>query len=103
MTDRAPEFESRLPPPERQLAEALAWLAAAAPRDALPAPAIYAIMAHQRTVHTDPSILISAAVRYLATRKNREDDRLNRYWHIADQVSAQARARYQGTEEGDLR
>jgi hypothetical protein len=95
--------ESWLPSPGRQLAEALAWLAAAAPRGALPASMIYAIVAHQRSVQTDPSILITATVRYLATRKNRDDDRLNRYWHIVDQVSAQARARYQGVEEKDLR
>jgi hypothetical protein len=97
------EMEPGLPTPSRQLADALAWLAASGARGALPASMIYAIMAHQRNTETDPSILITAAVRYLSSRQAREDDRLNRYWHIADQVSAQARARYQGTEEKDLR
>lgn len=96
-------LEERLPGPETQLAQALAWLAAAGPRGAISAPMIHAIQEHHRALKTDPSVLVAAAVRYLTTRRGRPDDRLNRYWHIVDDVSAQTRARYQGVEPNTLK
>lgn len=99
----SPDLIELLPGPREQLTRGLAWLAAAAPKDALPAGMIRSIQQHQVATGADPSILLATAVTYLATRRSREDDRLNRYWAIADQVSAQARARYQGIEAKDLR
>lgn len=93
---------SRIPPDaETQLAAALAWIAESS-RGRLSRALIRSIMKHQRDRRTEPGILIAAAIQYLLTGSDREEDQLNRYWHIADQVSARERARYLNIEEDKL-
>lgn len=97
-----PAHRSRIPPDaETQLAAALAWIAVAS-RGRLSQPLIDSAMSHHRTRRTEPGILIAAAIQYLLTGADREDDRVNRFWHIADQISARERARYLNIREEDL-
>jgi len=86
---------------EQQLSAALSWVAVAS-GGRLTQRVIDAAMRHHRATRCEPAILIAAAVQYLVTGSDREDDHLNRYWHIADQTSARERARYLNTEESEL-
>ena len=47
-------------------------------------------------------VLVAAAVQYLVSDSDREPDHLNRFWAIANLVSARERARYLNMEEDDL-
>lgn len=92
----------RIPPtPGTQLSTGLHWLALSS-RGRLTKDVIAAAIRHQRERNTDPSVLIAAAVQYLVADCDKADDRVNRYWHIADQVSARARARYLNLDESEL-
>lgn len=92
----------RIPPtPGTQLSTGLHWLALSS-RGRLSNDVIAAAIRHQHERDTDPSVLIAAAVQYLVSGCDSAEDRVNRYWHIADQVSARARARYLNIEEGEL-
>jgi hypothetical protein len=46
--------------------------------------------------------LLAAAIQYLVAGADRSEDRINRYWHIADQVSARERCRYLEMNEKEL-
>ena len=84
-----------------QLSAALNWIDVAS-RGRIGPDLIALVMLHQRERSAEPAILIAAAVQYLISNSDREDDRINRYWHIADQISARERARYMNMDEGDL-
>lgn len=89
------------PTAQMQLSAGLNWVDVAS-RNRLGPDLIAAIMRHHRDRRTEPAVLIAAAVQYLVSGSDREDDRINRYWHIADQVSARERARYLNMEEVEL-
>lgn len=98
----APAHRYRIPDEsESQLAAALAWIALAS-QGRLGQDVIDSAMRHHRSRRTEPGILIAAAVQYLLSGSDREPDCINRYWHIADQVSARERARYLNLEEKEL-
>lgn len=63
---------------------------------------IEAAMRHRRELDTPPGVLIAAAIQYLVSDSDREPDRLNRYWTIANLVSARECARYLNLEESEL-
>jgi hypothetical protein len=84
-----------------QLSVALNWLDLAS-GGRLSREVIDAAMRHRRELDTPPGVLIAAAVQYLVLDCDREPDRLNRYWTLANQVSARERARYLNLEESEL-
>ena len=89
------------PTAQMQLSAALAWIAVAS-GGRLTSVLIESIIRHHRSVRTEPGVLIAAAIQYLISGSDREADWLNRYWHIADQVSARERSRYLNTSEKEL-
>lgn len=86
---------------ELQLSEGLNWLAVAS-KKRLSAQVVTAIMDHHRERGTEPGILLAAAVAFLVAGADRQTNPLNRYWHIADQISARERARYLNVDEKEL-
>lgn len=98
----APARGVRIPAvPADQLSAALNWLSLAS-KGRVTRELIAAVMLHHRRTACDPAILIATTVQYLISSSDREDDWLNRFWHLADQVSARGRARYLNLDEGDL-
>lgn len=87
--------------PADQLSAALNWIDVAS-RGRLGKDIIASAMRHRRAVDTEPGILIAAAIQFLICRADEQDDRLNRYWTLANQVSARERARYLNLEESEL-
>jgi hypothetical protein len=97
-----PAHLSRIPSSAAaQLSTGLNWLKVVS-GGRLDKQMIQAIMVHQRQRKTEPAILLAAAVQFLAIGADHEPDQLNRYWHIADQISARERARYMNLNESDL-
>lgn len=97
-----PAAQLRIPSSaEIQLSTALNWLARAT-RGRLSERVIASAMAHHRETRCEPAVLVGAAVQFLAMNCDREPDELNRYWHLADQISARERSRYLNTDEKDL-
>lgn len=90
-----------MPDPAVQLSAALAWLALAS-KGRVDGTLTRAVVEHHRRTRCDPAVLVAACVQYLIAGADREPDALNRYWHIADQVSARTRARYLNIEQDDL-
>jgi hypothetical protein len=107
VTRKAPAAPSpahllQIPPtPAAQLSTGLSWLAVVT-RGRLSDRVIESALAHQRQVRTEPAVLVAAAVQFLVEGADSEPDQLNRFWHIADQISARERCRYLGLEEKDL-
>lgn len=100
--ETAPAHRLRIPSTaEIQLSTGLAWVAEAS-RGRLSDQIVESALQHYRVLRTEPGILIAAAVQYLVSGSDREDDPLNRYWHIVNQVSARERARYLNLEEKEL-
>jgi len=89
------------PTAQDQLSASLNWIDVAA-RGRLGREVIESAMSHQREVDCPPGILIAAAVQYLISDSDREPDFLNRFWTIANLVSARERARYLNMEEDAL-
>lgn len=84
-----------------QLSTALNWLAVVS-KGRLGDAVIQSIMAHHRITGSDPAVMIASAVQFLAMGADHQPDQLNRFWHIADQVSARERARYMNVKESEL-
>lgn len=100
--DRPVAHRIQIPPTaQMQLSAGLNWLDVVS-RGRLGEDLIAAVCYHRRDRHTEPAVLIAAAVQYLVSGSDREGDRVNRYWHIADQISARERARYLNVGESEL-
>lgn len=84
-----------------QLATALNWVDVAS-GGRLGNQIVQAAIRHHRSRHTEPGILIAAAIQYLVSDSDRKPDRVNRFWHLVDQVSARERSRYLNMEESEL-
>ena len=101
-TAAPPAHQFRIPTTaELQLSEGLNWLRATSKRR-LSAEIVNSAMDHYRERGTEPAILLAAAVAFLVAGADKQPGQLNRYWHIADQVSARERARYLNTDEKEL-
>lgn len=97
----SPARHLRLPGAATELSADLAWLALVT-RGRIDRTLTRSIMEHHRRTRCEPAILVAAAIQYLIHNADREPDSLNRYWHLADQVSARTRSRYLYIEEQDL-
>ena len=97
----APARHLRLPTAPAELSADLAWLALAS-KGRVTNTLIRSIMEHQRRTRCEPAILVAAVIQYLILGADREPDNINRYWHLADQVSARTRSRYLYIEESEL-
>lgn len=97
----SPARHLRLPTAAAELSADLAWLSLVT-RGRVTRQLIDSIMEHHRKTRCEPAILIAAAIQYLIVGADREPDNINRYWHLADQVSARTRTRYLYIEESEL-
>ena len=84
-----------------ELSADLAWLALAS-KGRVTKALTASIMEHQRRTQCVPAVLIAAVVQYLILKADGEQDNINRYWHLVDQVSARTRARYLYIPESEL-
>lgn len=83
------------------LSASLAWVNRAS-RGRFSDRMIAAVFKHYRAVGTDPAILTTAAVSWLAMGCDKKPDPLNQYWHLVDQVSARVRSTYLRMDPEDL-